>query len=65
MSVTAIIPMWNRADLTRQCVAALRQQTRPFDRILVVDDGSTEPYDGGDVLRLPQFQVLEDGQMVN
>lgn len=50
--MTAIIPMWNRADLTRQCVAALRMQTVPFDRILVVDDGSAEPYEGDDVIRL-------------
>lgn len=54
MSVTAIIPMWNRADLTRQCVARLREQTVPFERILVVDDGSTEPYLGPDVIRLPE-----------
>lgn len=54
MSVTAIIPMWNRADLTRQCVARLREQTVPFDRILVVDDGSADPYTGDDVIRLPE-----------
>jgi len=52
VSVTAIIPMWNRADLTRQCIASLRAQTVPFDRIVVVDDGSTEPYVGADVIRL-------------
>ncbi len=45
--------MWNRADLTRQCVESLRAQTVPFDRIVVVDDGSTEPYAGPDVIRLP------------
>jgi GT2 family glycosyltransferase len=45
--------MWNHADLTRQCVAHLRAQTVPFDRILVVDDGSAEPFTGEDVLRLP------------
>lgn len=54
MSVTAIIPMWNRAELTRQCVAGLRAQTVPFDRILVVDDGSAEPYQGEEVIRLPE-----------
>jgi len=54
VSVTAIIPMWNRADLTRHCVESLRAQTVPFDRILVVDDGSTEPYAGPDVIRLPR-----------
>lgn len=52
--MTAIIPMWNRVELTRQCVLGLRAQTVPFDRILVVDDGSTEPYDGDDVIRLPE-----------
>ncbi len=52
--MTAIIPMWNRAELTRQCVAGLRAQTVPFDRILVVDDGSAEPYAGEDVIRFPE-----------
>src|SRR5579863_2641513 len=40
--VTAVIPHWNRVDLLRALLANLRQQTRPFDRIIVVDNGSTD-----------------------
>lgn len=42
--VTAIIPAFGKADLTRQAIARLRQQTQPPEEILVVDDGSPEPF---------------------
>jgi GT2 family glycosyltransferase len=40
--VAAIIPTWNRADLVRSVISNLYAQTRPPDRILVVDNGSTD-----------------------
>lgn len=40
--VSAIVPTWNRADLLRSILANLRQQTRPPDQIIVVDNGSTD-----------------------
>ena len=40
--VAAVIPHWNRADLLRPLLLNLRHQTHPFDRIIVVDNGSTD-----------------------
>lgn len=40
--VTAVIPHWNRARLLETLLAQLPQQTQPFDRIIVVDNGSTD-----------------------
>ena len=41
-TVSAVIPTWNRADLLRTLLPNLRSQTRPPDRIIVVDNGSTD-----------------------
>jgi hypothetical protein len=42
MRVAAIIPTWNRRDLIATLLANLKQQTRPFDEVLVVDNGSED-----------------------
>ena len=42
MKVAAVIPHWNRATLLRTLLDNLKLQTRPFDQILVVDNGSTD-----------------------
>jgi GT2 family glycosyltransferase len=42
MKVTAVIPHWNRRDLLAILLDNLKQQTRPFDRVLVVDNGSED-----------------------
>ena len=42
MRVAAVIPNWNGAQLLRQLFPTLLYQTRPFDSILVVDNGSTD-----------------------
>jgi GT2 family glycosyltransferase len=39
--LTVIVPTWNRRDLLRGCLEALKRQTAPV-QILVVDDGSTD-----------------------
>lgn len=41
-SITAIVPTFNRAAYLPEALNAIRQQTRPVDEILVVDDGSTD-----------------------
>ncbi len=41
-TVSAVIPTWNRADLVASVLENLKRQTRPPDRILVVDNGSTD-----------------------
>lgn len=42
MKVTAVIPHWNRRDLLAVLLDSLKRQTRPFDRVLVVDNGSED-----------------------
>ncbi len=41
-TVAAVIPTWNRADLVRSVLANLSSQTRAPDRVIVVDNGSTD-----------------------
>jgi GT2 family glycosyltransferase len=42
MQVAAIIPHWNRRDLLEPLFTSLHAQTRPFDQIIIVDNGSTD-----------------------
>ena len=42
MKVAAVVPHWNRRDLLLTLLANLAEQTRPFDEIIVVDNGSTD-----------------------
>ncbi len=41
-TITAVVPMYNEAAHIRATVAALLDQTRPLDEIIVVDNGSTD-----------------------
>ncbi len=56
MSVTAVVVTYNRKELLRQCLAALEAQTRAPDRIVVVDNAST---DGTPDLVRAEFPRLE------
>ncbi len=42
MKISAVIPHWNRRDLLTKLLDNLRRQTRLFDEIIVVDNGSTD-----------------------
>ncbi len=42
MTVAAVIPHWNRRDLLVKLLENLRQQKRPFDEVIVADNGSTD-----------------------
>jgi len=42
LSVAAVIPHWNRRDLLEPLFESLHAQTRPFDEIILVDNGSTD-----------------------
>jgi GT2 family glycosyltransferase len=42
MTVAAIIPHYNRRDLLNPLFASLHSQTRPFDEIMFLDNGSTD-----------------------
>lgn len=60
MTVAVIVVNWNGGTLLRRCLEALARQTHPADRIIVVDNASTddsleraEPFLGGaQVIRL-------------
>lgn len=41
-TISAIIPVYNGSQTLPGCLQALRQQSRPPDEIIVVDDGSTD-----------------------
>ena len=41
-SVCAVVVTHNRRDLLRRCLAALAEQQRPVDEVLVVDTASTD-----------------------
>jgi len=41
-SIDIVIPVHDRRELTRSCLLALRLQTLPPSRVVVVDDGSTD-----------------------
>jgi GT2 family glycosyltransferase len=42
MTVAAVIPHWNRRGLLANLLENLGRQTRPFDQVMVVDNGSTD-----------------------
>ena len=42
MQVAAVIPNWNGAQLLRRLFPTLAAQTRPFDSVIVVDNGSSD-----------------------
>ena len=42
MHVAAVIPNWNGANLLRALLPSMAAQTRPFDTVLVVDNGSED-----------------------
>jgi GT2 family glycosyltransferase len=42
LTTAAVIPNWNGRHWLPRCLASLAVQTRPFDEILVVDNGSTD-----------------------
>jgi len=59
MTVAAIIPHWNRRDLLDPLFASLHSQTRPFDEIILIDNGSTD--DSADLAQRHGATVLRLG----
>ncbi len=42
MTATAVIPHWNRRELLDTLLRSIGDQTRPFDEVIVADNGSTD-----------------------
>ena len=42
VSLSVVLPNYNHGHLVRRALAALVEQDRPPDEIIVVDDGSTD-----------------------
>ena len=56
-AVTIVIPVWNRWDLTRACLASLAPTLRPGDEVVVVDNGSADET-GAELARLPWVRTI-------
>ncbi|MGD1073511.1 MAG: glycosyltransferase family 2 protein [Bryobacteraceae bacterium] len=59
-SITAVIPVHNRADLLARLLGTLRTQTSPLAEVLVVDNASTD--DAAQVAREAGCRVIEMGE---
>lgn len=59
MSVSAVIPVHNRADLLEKLLATVRCQTVPFDEVLVIDNASTD--NAASVARAAGCEVIAMG----
>lgn len=55
--VTAILPVFGHPELTRAAIAGLRRQSAPPTEIIVVDDGSAEPFGGEAGVRVLRHEV--------
>src|SRR5437868_6109135 len=42
MRMVAVVPHWNHSDLLSALLESLAAQQRPFDEVIVVDNGSTD-----------------------
>jgi GT2 family glycosyltransferase len=60
MTITAIVPVWNGADLLRRLLASLGAQTLPAGEWLVVDNGSED--DAPEVARRAGARVVSMGR---
>ncbi len=44
VTVSAVLPFFNHGMVVHEALETVRRQSRPVDEIVVVDDGSTDPY---------------------
>src|SRR5271154_2414321 len=60
MTVAAVIPHWNRRQLLETLLQSLGDQTRAFDELIVVDNGSTD--DSAELAERAGARVLRMGR---
>ena len=58
MSVFVIIPVHNRLDFTRACLASLREQSFRDFTVVVIDDGSTDGTHAALTAEFPEVKLL-------
>lgn len=61
MSVAAVVVTFNRLELLRDCLDALRRQRRPLDEIILVDNGSTDGTADAVLVDYPEVVVFALG----
>jgi len=59
-SITAVIPVHNRADLLAQLLESIHSQTLPFSEVIVIDNASTDG--AGDLARTRGCTVLRQAE---
>jgi GT2 family glycosyltransferase len=57
-SVCAVVVTFNRRELVAACLEAVLAQTRPPERVVVVDNGSTDGTAGLELLSRPEVEVV-------
>lgn len=56
--VSVIIPNYNGMDFFRPCLTSMRNQSRPADRIIVVDNGSADGSADAIELEFPEVEII-------
>lgn len=42
MTITLVVPIYNAEKYLRRCLDSIANQTKPFDEVILIDDGSTD-----------------------
>lgn len=61
LRISVVIPCRNDADFLRECLRALDNQVRPADRVIVVDNGSSD--ESADVARAAGVELIDEAQV--
>jgi GT2 family glycosyltransferase len=64
MTVAVVIVNWNAGDLLSRCLEALGRQTRPPDKVIVVDNASSDQSLTSAGLALHALQTRHDAELI-